>query len=502
MTATVVTIVGLTLVGGAVALVPLDVFLVSNTVDVSTGLKKDWADPSFIYWMALGVQLLYYVFYGFIVLLCFFLLPFTYAYYEEYEVQKRTSTAFKYSLFFAFWGVFFFFFALLIKPNRYPLPVELEWFMNLLDESNGAKAFWFVVGCLLIAGMAVFIVYTAPGLSLIPFKLIKGKNKSEIRHDEINQKLIHVREQQKLIEQKYAGSKKTPKTHDRTLLANYKDEERIILRLLAEVQEEEHTLFGRILRLIHPFRTFIGLLLLFWTWILMGCLFVTLIDKSLYSVCGSDCGYLIGHTELLSLTDYIFTGLQRAFPIDYGWLLLFIVYFFLATVMGITRLGVKFLWVTLYRIRRRATAPQGLLITTLLSTLGLLAFVYTFTSTLAPGYTHFGSQVYCNYLEGEERDCTGREEEIIPCDIYGPADICTPTTTSVLLDRISLNTPLFGWVYYYSQWAFLVTFVFGFLVALFKSPQEWVHQEDSEEQGLLDGHHSHHFYHRHHADNQ
>jgi LMBR1 domain-containing protein 1 len=70
------------------------------------------------------------------------------------------------------------------------------------------------------------------------------------------------------------------------------------------------------------------------------------------------------------------------------------VYFFLATMQGIINIGVRFLWVTLYRIKKSSTAPQGLLFTAMLLTFGLLALNYSVTSVVAPGYAHFGSQVY------------------------------------------------------------------------------------------------------------
>lgn len=70
------------------------------------------------------------------------------------------------------------------------------------------------------------------------------------------------------------------------------------------------------------------------------------------------------------------------------------IYFFLATMMGIIQIGVRFLWVTLYRIKRGSTAPQGLLFSSLLLIFGLLTLNYTVTSVVAPGYAHFGSQVY------------------------------------------------------------------------------------------------------------
>lgn len=58
--ATIVTILALTLVLATLALVPIDIFLVSSTVDSDTGMKKSWADPDTIFWMTLTVQIVYY----------------------------------------------------------------------------------------------------------------------------------------------------------------------------------------------------------------------------------------------------------------------------------------------------------------------------------------------------------------------------------------------------------------------------------------------------------
>lgn len=80
-------------------------------------------------------------------------------------------------------------------------------------------------------------------------------------------------------------------------------------------------------------------------------------------------------------------------------------------------------------------------------------------------------------------------------------EICTPTVSSTLIDRITLNTPFFGLIFYYSQWIFLVSFSLGFLISLFKSPNHHqhhhldeedqdIHQQDDEQAGLLDGRHS------------
>lgn len=70
-------------------------------------------------------------------------------------------------------------------------------------------------------------------------------------------------------------------------------------------------------------------------------------------------------------------------------------------------------------------------------------------------------------------------------------DICTPTVSSTLIDRIIVNTPFFGIFFYYSQWVFLVVFTIGFIYSLFKQPRNNVDEDlqdlvdEEEEEGLL-----------------
>lgn len=72
---------------------------------------------------------------------CFFVIPYAYFYYEEYEAQGQTKSerrrlAFNYALFFICTCGLLFFFGLFLKPNILPPHIDLEWFENLLTESS------------------------------------------------------------------------------------------------------------------------------------------------------------------------------------------------------------------------------------------------------------------------------------------------------------------------------------------------------------------------------
>ncbi|KAI9321721.1 hypothetical protein BX666DRAFT_1904973 [Dichotomocladium elegans] len=501
--ATSVTVIALTLVLATLALMPVDIFLVSSTVDYNTGLKKSWANPDKIFWMTLTVQIVYYVCYGLIALFSFFVIPFAYFYYEEYDEggtqRDRIASALKFTSFFVIISVLLVLIGLFVKPSHQPPKHNIEWLEKLLLESSGEKSISFAIACLFLLGMLVFITYTAPGLSILPFSMIKGRRRIKAESEEVNSRLTVNRERQRELQAKYTGTNKILSKRDQRALDDLSDEERILTRRRSAIEEEEKSWMQHILRLIRPFEVIIGFLLLALTLIVVVSIFLTIIDKMMFSVCGSKCGYIITHAKIFNPINFIFTALQKAFPLDYIFMTLLIVYFFLATMSGVITIGVRFLWVALFQIRKHATMPQGLLFTTVILTLGLLALNYSLTAVVTPGYAHFGSQVYCNYTEGGLRNCAGEHaDKIVPCDIYAPTEICTPTIASILIDRMIVNTPFFGIAFYYAQWAFLIVFVFGFVIALFRKPRENTHvlvsdvDEDEEQEGLLErsvGHH-------------
>ncbi|KAI7867412.1 hypothetical protein BDF14DRAFT_1803582 [Spinellus fusiger] len=491
--ATIISIMALGTTLSTVAILPMDVFLVSSTVDSSTGLKKDWADESTIFWMTLTTQAVYYGLYSLIGLFSFFLVPFAYYYYTEYsedqDDRQHALTALRSTVGFGILAGLLFLVGLFGRPTELPPYIELDWFNHLLNESHGEKAISFVIACVYLVGMAVFVGYTAPGLSILPLNLLNGRTRMDAEHERLAHQLELAREHQCEIQAKYTGENSIKERDDRRL-KSLEDEERMLVHRLEELEQDSKALKERVLHFLKPFEAAIGVFVLFVTFIVMISIFIALIDKLIYSICGPQCGYIIGQAGLFHPMNSILEGLQRAFPLDYIFMVGLIVYFLMATMFGVVNIGVRILWVTLYRIRRGATAPQGLLFSSMLLSLGLLALNYSIVSFVAPGYAHFGNQVYCNSVDGELRDCSDQADLIVPCDIYGPTDICTPTVTSTLMDRMLINTPSLSLLYYYTHWAFLAIFVAGFVIGLFRKPS--IDNKDNEQEGLLDARHGHH----------
>jgi LMBR1 domain-containing protein 1 len=67
-------------------------------------------------------------------------------------------------------------------------------------------------------------------------------------------------------------------------------------------------------------------------------------DKIKNSVCGRNCGYILSNPQVFNPVNYIFTQTSKVYPIDYVFMIILILYFFIATVVGIILVGIRFLW--------------------------------------------------------------------------------------------------------------------------------------------------------------
>ncbi|CAO0799628.1 unnamed protein product [Mucor circinelloides] len=271
--ATFITILALGLVFSTLALLPVDIFLVSSTIDQTKGLKKDWATPDAIETMTLTMSIVYYVCYGLITLFSFLLIPFAYFFYEEYDdeesIKDRIWSALKYTSFFVVISILLFMFGLFLKPTTKAPKIDLDWFRKLLTDSHGEKAITFVVASLVLLGMLVFIAYTAPGLSLLPISLIKGRQRIDAESEDVENRLTATRERQRVIRSKYMN--RAMPNRDQREIEELEDEERILSRRLRGIQQDKTSLVQRILSLLRPLE--VSLIFSLWT-----CLSLSLLD--------------------------------------------------------------------------------------------------------------------------------------------------------------------------------------------------------------------------------
>ncbi|KAG0381237.1 putative lysosomal cobalamin transporter [Mortierella sp. AD032] len=404
-----VTVLALTLCLTTVALFPVDIFMVSRIMDPTTGLRHDWATDAAVAEMQQSVQMTYAVAYGLIASFCFFWIPLSYFYFEELADEGQTTfqrlwASFKYTFFFILIAGILLLTGLLIKPKGdgdkhddiylsggggNESSPELDWLKDLLGKIGGMEPLAFVAGVLALAGMNVLIFYTAPGLSLLPFHLLAGAKSLPAGVEELEAQLDLNRAHQSAILNRYpmsAGGSRQMSDRNRHLISELAQKEMLLENRLRLVLRVRDSCWHQCLCIIRPFQILLGLAGSILTVLLVGSITVTSIGQLDKDVCGAPCGFIFGR-DLPNPLNMVLVRLSPYFPADYAVIVMIILYMFWATTKGIISLGIRFLWVHLYKFKRAATQPQGLLAATMLWMLSLAALSYTLTMAVAPEYS-------------------------------------------------------------------------------------------------------------------
>lgn len=515
---TIVAIISLTSLLATVLLLPVDIALVSATTSTALGAKKDWATPDRVDSILYDLKVVYYSLYSFDALLCLVIIPFSYFWYEEYdEVEEEEGTrgfgaklwgAFKYTIAFILLVVILFLIGFFVPAarNTGDRHRDLDYFKKLLEENHGEKALSFGLGLLVTLGTLIYILYTSAGLALLPVSLIKSAPSiSAPQLSETTQSQLETnRERQRQLEMRSAGNPEgMPPKDQREMDLLVREEQTLVRRqrLASEARGDGqgwvYRAWVKVEAVFRPLKLVGGLFLLLLAIVIWVSMLITGIDKAANSVCKSHCGYILGHINVFQPINWIFMQTAKAFPVDYILMALMILFFFSSSISGLAAIGVRFLWIRIFQIKKGRTLPQALLVTTVMLALIILAINYAIFAMVAPQYATFGTQVYCDNPPrhpGEQPDCEGRGELIKPCSELdnnaAASTVCTPSVMSTFLNRFTLNWPVLGAISFWAQFAFLGVFLVVFLTSLFRAPKLNLAEIDEEaeadeEEGLL-----------------
>ena len=320
-------------------------------------------------------------------------------------------------------------------------------------------------------GTLIYILYTSSGLALLPITLIKSApSMSALSFSAtVSSQLERNQERQRQLEGRNEGREDGLPAKDRRELDALIREERTLKRrerLAAEASGEGQGWLMRtwikIEAVFRPLKLIGGLLLVLVAIFVWVSMLLTGIDKAKNSICKSHCGYVLGHINVFNPLNWIFVKAAKVFPIDYVIFLLLVLLFFFSSVVGIATIGIRFLWLQIFKIRKGHTSPQALLMATVMLTLIALAINYAMAMMVAPQYAHYGPQTYCNHPPrhpGEQPDCSNHKQHIIPCsedtNSAQARNVCTPSVASTFLDRVTVNFSFFGIVDFWAQFFFL-----------------------------------------------
>lgn len=358
------------------------------------------------------------------------------------------------------------------------------------------------MGLLSVVGTLIYVLYTGSGMALLPVALIKSAPAISAPTLAANtaSELEANRERQRQLEGRNEGRSGGLDSRDRRELEALIREERTLIRrerLAAESTGERHFLvkaWNKIEAVFRPLKLIGGFLLIILALLIFTSMLITGIDKAKNSICKAHCGYILGHINIFQPINWILVKTSKVFPVDYVLFLLLVLFLFASSIVGVATVGIRFLWVTLFKIRKGHTSPQALLMATVLLTLTVLAINYSVAMVIAPQYATFGPQTFCDMPGGNPdgkqncahaiRSCTELAENPVA------KDVCTPSVLSTFINRITINFPFFGIILFWAQFAFLAVYLVVFLLTLFRTPKLDTEQmdrdlEEEEEEGLL-----------------
>eukprot|EP01087_Luapelamoeba_hula_P005216 TRINITY_DN1529_c0_g1_i1.p1 TRINITY_DN1529_c0_g1~~TRINITY_DN1529_c0_g1_i1.p1 ORF type:complete len:518 (-),score=65.71 TRINITY_DN1529_c0_g1_i1:134-1687(-) len=461
---------GLSIALCCVILIPADIFSVS-----SSSLSPEQKES-----IGAAVKIVYYVLYSLVLFFLFAVIPFSYFYYEEYgedvTTARRIWAGSKYTIFLVFLVICFLVIGLFVQGSAPSDDNYGEYVKNVLDtENRGDGAIIFALACATIIGFVMWCTYTAYGLSAFPIGWIKGKRSIEEDEDYVRMNLVSARQKHRTISARYGGSRASPARdrmsyRDREELSLLRDQEREFERKSAQLDEAK-SCFNQCLRCFRPFQFVLGFLFLLITIVFIVAFVLTQVDKILHSDCGFKCGFTLTHpTKWLNPVDTALVFLAQWFPLDYVLLAVIVLYFYFATIAGIVNMGIRVLWILLYRVKARSSKPQAMLIVTFVIMFSLLALNLEIM-TLAPQYVSYGAQTYIDANEEKQQ-----------CDLSAPVDKCTMTQIGLIVTRMTMKMGFFGVVFYFATWAFVGCFVLGALIALCRSRPSNIADAPSDEE--------------------
>lgn len=329
----------------------------------------------------------------------------------------------------------------------------------------------FALGLLMTLGLFLYVLYSSTGLALLPISLIKTAPSisSPTLRASTAQQLEANRERQRQLEGRCAGNPEHLSSKDRRELDALSREERTLIRRQRLAEESQGEGRGFLMRLwykvgavLRPFKLLGGVLLLLVALVVWVSMLLTAIDKAKNSICKHRCGYILGHVNVFNPVNWVLVQSAKVFPVDYAIFTMLVLVLFCSSVVGIAAVGIRFLWIRIFQIRKGHTSPQALLLATAMLMLIILALNYSVSMVVAPQYATFGPQTFCDRTPRtplEHSDCSGSKGLIKPCSELSknPAarQVCTPSVVSTFLNRVTLNFPFFGIVFFWAQFFFL-----------------------------------------------
>ena len=438
------------------------------------------------------VQVAYYVLFSVVLILAFVILPSNFFFHaaspldedegemeEELSTGKKVCRALKYTsasvallVILIILGIFLPFEGSANLTGDLKAKLLQEW--NAMEANEGFDLILFLMNSIMVVGMFLLVIYTGCGLSTWPCRQLSGSSGVNFNLSLLLNQIIATEARLEELQ----SHEDDLNAFEREEVRRLEEELQQLQRSKTELEEVSRTCLNQCLKCCRPFQVLFGIFGTVLLILIVTSLTLTNIDKALHSSAKS--GYVLVNGTLPNPMDMALVFTQRAFPLDYILYLGLVIFFVMTSISGVNQIGIRFMWLPLYKIKPHATKPQALTLMSLILILILVA-LNVILYALAPDYTTYGSQKYQIILPSNDT-------EILNCDDeHAPPTECTMTRLSLLLLAFHTKAWIFGATYYWLTWAFIVILCIGSLYAMVQcrrrpSP-DFIHSDQEE---LLD----------------
>eukprot|EP00457_Paulinella_chromatophora_P004695 gb/GEZN01004707.1/.p1 GENE.gb/GEZN01004707.1/~~gb/GEZN01004707.1/.p1 ORF type:complete len:577 (-),score=126.37 gb/GEZN01004707.1/:186-1850(-) len=491
----------------ALLVIPVDIFTVSSSL-TSDGVETD---PNMVELSGTIIRYLYYGLYGLLLVFAFALLPFAYFFYEEEDERstpaKQARGALRYTLVFVFVWLILLTVAL-VTQSRIKGTAAEDWQENLQQQfTAGDSVLAYSFSFLAVLGLLGWLTYTPFGLVALPYDVFKNFHKGaegDLQEHPTAEQSSKRRLRLRTLEEELATIKARYEYTDRPWSLSDKarfvklEREQAQLKRLQNKQPDRQVLLAqpddldccsRCWNCLAPVRCVLALFLFLVSLLVWLSILLTTLDRFLNSDCKFQCSYTLTTSRLPNPIDLGLIYFSKFFPLDFFLFGLLMLYMFFASLIGLTKLGVRICCFKMYDVEKYATMSNALIMGIWLLVM-LLAALNLQVWTIAPQYSLFGTQFYYEWQLDDSTNSDPADGSVSPV-VCGPSvpgcirvgeaqpctvgstneaeNYCTPSQVGNFLLMINTQIPLFGAVIFYTNIIFLLSFVVSLVLVTRKT---------------------------------
>jgi LMBR1 domain-containing protein 1 len=454
--------IGVCLVFLLVSLIPVDVFIVSASVNPTTG--EQLVHPVLLAKEQTVVQFLYVGIYLALIVYIFTLAPFSYFFYEEdadidVPLSKKMLNAAKYTVVFLIVLIILFVIALVIaspSAKTSDNTGRTDWVNKVIDTQNyGSRVLTFLISCVVIIAFVPYLSYCCYGWAAMCVNFLRAPRALDDERSAVQNEVESRRSRIEALRAKAASKGRVLKGREKKTYEKLQQEEGR-WRKVSDKLDAYTTGWGRILMIIKQSAFVLSI---------VGCIFVvviilsflfTALDRLVNSPCGFSCSFTVNAPLILSPLDLIFSYAAWIFPLDLTFCMLLSLMFCVAAWTAIYIWGIRFAWIKLWDVRFGLATPQALLVSTAILMCTVMVLVAYFP-ILAPQWISWGTQHYATTkspavtmlapqftMEALQGNKTVTMN-VLPCTLSAPQTAnCTLTVIGSFTSSLNWNMPLVG----------------------------------------------------------